>query len=48
MRHAPLGEDTIRAVPPRRQSHAKRNALLAVMLLLVVLAALQWYMVHAG
>ena len=38
-----LGEATIRAVPPRRQSHLMRYALLAVALLLL-LAAAKWYL----
>ena len=39
----PLGEETIRAVPPRKQSHALRYVLAAVALLLL-LAAGKWYL----
>ena len=42
----PLGEDTIRSVPPRKQSPVKRYAIVAAALLLVILAALAWYMVQ--
>jgi MSHA biogenesis protein MshN len=38
----PLGEQTIRAVPPRRKSHVVRYVLAAVMLL-ILLATGKWY-----
>lgn len=43
----PLGEDTIRSVPPRKQSHVKRYAVLATALTLIALAALKWYMAQS-
>jgi len=45
--HAPLGEATIRAIPPRKQSHLLRYTLLAL-LLLSVLAGAKWYVERAG
>jgi MSHA biogenesis protein MshN len=44
--NVPLGEDTIRAVPPRRESPVKRYAIVGVALLLLLSAALGWYMVR--
>ncbi len=45
--NVPLGEDTIRPVPPRKQSHVKRYAILAIALTLITLAALKWYMAQS-
>lgn len=45
--NVPLGEDTIRSVPPRKQSHVKRYAILATALTLVSLAVLKWYLVQS-
>jgi MSHA biogenesis protein MshN len=44
--NAPLGEATIRSIPPRKPSHLMRYALLAV-LLLSILAVAKWYLGRA-